>query len=62
MRSIVLFEAMVFIKLDGRDHQISQGTCIFVPAKADPYWNQEQSKSGLPMFWDKFPNAEGRMK
>jgi len=23
---------------------------------------QEQSKSGLPMFGDKFPNAEGRMK
>ena len=24
-----------FIKLDGKDHQIRQGTSIFVPAKAD---------------------------
>jgi mannose-6-phosphate isomerase-like protein (cupin superfamily) len=24
-----------FIKLDGEDHQINQGTCIFVPANAD---------------------------
>jgi mannose-6-phosphate isomerase-like protein (cupin superfamily) len=24
-----------FIKLDGKDHLISQGTCIFVPANAD---------------------------
>ncbi len=30
-----VIEGNGFIKLDGKDHQISQGTCIFVPAKAD---------------------------
>jgi mannose-6-phosphate isomerase-like protein (cupin superfamily) len=30
-----VIEGNGFIKLDGKDHQISEGTSIFVPAKAD---------------------------
>jgi mannose-6-phosphate isomerase-like protein (cupin superfamily) len=30
-----VIEGSGFIKLDGKDHQISDGTYIFVPAKAD---------------------------
>jgi mannose-6-phosphate isomerase-like protein (cupin superfamily) len=30
-----VIEGSGFIKLDGKEHQISEGTCIFVPAKAD---------------------------
>jgi mannose-6-phosphate isomerase-like protein (cupin superfamily) len=29
-----VIEGNGYIKLDGKDHQISHGTCIFVPAKA----------------------------
>ena len=29
-----VIEGNGFIKLDGKDHEIRQGTCIFVPAKA----------------------------
>jgi mannose-6-phosphate isomerase-like protein (cupin superfamily) len=38
-----------FIKLDGKDHQIRQGTSIFVPAKADHRFHG--NKQDLVIFY-----------
>jgi mannose-6-phosphate isomerase-like protein (cupin superfamily) len=38
-----------FIKLDGKDHQIRQGTSIFVPAKADHKFHG--NKQDLVIFY-----------
>jgi len=41
-------DLICFIKLDGRDHQISLGKCIFVPAKADHRFHE--NKQDLVIF------------
>jgi mannose-6-phosphate isomerase-like protein (cupin superfamily) len=43
-----VIEGNGFIKLDGKDHQIKQGTSIFVPAKADKFHG---SKQDLVIFY-----------
>jgi mannose-6-phosphate isomerase-like protein (cupin superfamily) len=37
------------MKLDGKDYQIGEGTCIFVPAKADHKFHG--SKEDLVIFY-----------
>ncbi len=44
-----VIEGNGIIKLDGKDHQISQGTCIFVPAKADHSFHG--NKQDLVIFY-----------
>jgi mannose-6-phosphate isomerase-like protein (cupin superfamily) len=44
-----VIEGNGFIKLDGKDHQISQGKCIFVPAKADHRFHG--NKQDLVIFY-----------
>jgi mannose-6-phosphate isomerase-like protein (cupin superfamily) len=44
-----VIEGNGFIKLDGKDHQISQGTSIFVPAKADHRFHG--NKQDLVIFY-----------
>jgi mannose-6-phosphate isomerase-like protein (cupin superfamily) len=44
-----VIEGNGYIKLDGKDHQINQGTCIFVPAKA--YHRFHGNKQGLVIFY-----------
>jgi mannose-6-phosphate isomerase-like protein (cupin superfamily) len=44
-----VIEGNGFIKLDGKDHQIKQGTSIFVPAKADHKFHG--NKQDLVIFY-----------
>jgi mannose-6-phosphate isomerase-like protein (cupin superfamily) len=44
-----VIEGNGFIKLDGKDHQIRQGTSIFVPAKADHRFHG--NKQDLVIFY-----------
>jgi mannose-6-phosphate isomerase-like protein (cupin superfamily) len=44
-----VIEGNGFIKLDGKDHQNSEGTCIFVPAKADHTFHG--NKEDLVIFY-----------
>ena len=44
-----VIEGNGFIKLDGINHQISQGTCIFVPANADHRFHG--NKQDLVIFY-----------
>jgi mannose-6-phosphate isomerase-like protein (cupin superfamily) len=44
-----VIEGNGFIKLDGKDHEIKQGTCIFVPAKADHRFHG--NKQDLVIFY-----------
>ena len=44
-----VIEGSGFIKLDGRDHEIRQGTSIFVPAKADHKFHG--NKQDLVIFY-----------
>lgn len=44
-----VIEGSAFIKLDGRDHEIRQGTSIFVPAKADHKFHG--NKQDLVIFY-----------
>jgi mannose-6-phosphate isomerase-like protein (cupin superfamily) len=38
-----------FLKLDGKDHDVKQGTCIFVPAKAEHRFHG--NKDDLVIFY-----------
>ena len=44
-----VIEGSGFIKLDGKDHEIRQGTSIFVPAKADHKFHG--NKDDLVIFY-----------
>jgi mannose-6-phosphate isomerase-like protein (cupin superfamily) len=44
-----VIEGSGFIKLDGKDHEIRQGTSIFVPAKADHRFHG--NKQDLVIFY-----------
>jgi mannose-6-phosphate isomerase-like protein (cupin superfamily) len=44
-----VIEGTGFIKLDGKDHQIREGTSIFVPAKADHRFHG--NKQDLVIFY-----------
>jgi mannose-6-phosphate isomerase-like protein (cupin superfamily) len=44
-----VIEGNGFIKLNGKDHQISQVSCIFVPAKADDMFHG--NKQDLVIFY-----------
>jgi mannose-6-phosphate isomerase-like protein (cupin superfamily) len=44
-----VIEGNGFIKLDGKDHEIREGTCIFVPAKADHRFHG--NKQDLVIFY-----------
>jgi mannose-6-phosphate isomerase-like protein (cupin superfamily) len=44
-----VIEGNGFIRLNGKDHQIRQGTCIFVPAKADHRFHG--NKQDLVIFY-----------
>jgi mannose-6-phosphate isomerase-like protein (cupin superfamily) len=44
-----VIEGSGFIKLNGKDHDITQGTCIFVPAKAEHRFHG--NKDDLVIFY-----------